>query len=599
MKSIRWILVAICVASCQATLGVPAARAIDWSNPTGGSFQLGTNWLGGSPPGASDVATFNLGDQTYTVTLSADVSNDRLVVGDDAVTFDLGGFTYQATAMTDSPRSITVGDAALDAGHLTLSQGNVTAQSIALGRVASSSGRLSIDPSATLTATAISVGQGGSGRLDVDGNLTSGAIVIGRDAGSSGQMHVGAGRTVVTSGTLLMGSAMSGSTATATVTGPNTTWDVTSQIVVGRVSGDVASLTVSGGAHMSGDLPLVANNLGSQATLTVDGAGTQFTSPRRIHVGVAGKGTMVVSNGAFVQSSQATSPSQSSGIVGFFLTGGFRGDGKLTIRDAGSRWVQDGGMTVGFGGDGLVNIEAGGRLESVDGFVSRTAGSTGQVTITGANSLWQTTGGFYLSGDQTTPGAPGALILLDGGRLETAGYTQYAPGTLAVEIDALNLSQGVEASGAVSLAGTLALQLDPGFLPVFGDTISGVLDYGSRSGAFQAITGRTLPGGLVLAHIYQASGLVLTPTVPGDGNLDGLVTGADFTIWADGFGLAGASFTDGDYNGDGVVTGADFTLWADHFGNSVPPAAPIPEPGAWALAALGLAAVAAVRRRRG
>jgi YVTN family beta-propeller protein len=56
------------------------------------------------------------------------------------------------------------------------------------------------------------------------------------------------------------------------------------------------------------------------------------------------------------------------------------------------------------------------------------------------------------------------------------------------------------------------------------------------------------------------------PPLAGDGNADGCVTGADYTIWADNFGtLEPAGSGDGDYSGDGVVDGADYTLWADNF----------------------------------
>ena len=60
--------------------------------------------------------------------------------------------------------------------------------------------------------------------------------------------------------------------------------------------------------------------------------------------------------------------------------------------------------------------------------------------------------------------------------------------------------------------------------------------------------------------------LASVPAVMGDGNGDGCVTGADYTIWADNFGtLALAGPGEGDYNGDGAVTGADYTIWADNF----------------------------------
>lgn len=60
--------------------------------------------------------------------------------------------------------------------------------------------------------------------------------------------------------------------------------------------------------------------------------------------------------------------------------------------------------------------------------------------------------------------------------------------------------------------------------------------------------------------------LGLAPAVIGDGNSDGCVNGADYTIWADNFGApAPTGPGEGDYNGDGAVTGADYTIWADNF----------------------------------
>ena len=91
----------------------------------------------------------------------------------------------------------------------------------------------------------------------------------------------------------------------------------------------------------------------------------------------------------------------------------------------------------------------------------------------------------------------------------------------------------------------------------------------------------------------------------GDGNLNGVVEAADYTIWANGFGGASPQFADGDYNVDGSVNAADYTIWANNFGQSILAAqsAPsaIPEPSSLTLASFGLIALLAYgwkRRRR-
>ena len=81
----------------------------------------------------------------------------------------------------------------------------------------------------------------------------------------------------------------------------------------------------------------------------------------------------------------------------------------------------------------------------------------------------------------------------------------------------------------------------------------------------------------------------------GDGNADGIVDAADYTVWANGFGV-GNKVTEGDYNLDTSVDPADYTVWANHFGDSIAAtpagaAAPVPEPGSVGLLLWGLVLV--------
>ena len=68
-----------------------------WRNPDGGTFSIASNWFGGVP-GASDVAGFGLSTPgilgalpLYTVSFTADATNQALRMLDDRMTFDLNG----------------------------------------------------------------------------------------------------------------------------------------------------------------------------------------------------------------------------------------------------------------------------------------------------------------------------------------------------------------------------------------------------------------------------------------------------------------------------------------------------------------------------
>jgi parallel beta helix pectate lyase-like protein/dockerin type I repeat protein len=83
-------------------------------------------------------------------------------------------------------------------------------------------------------------------------------------------------------------------------------------------------------------------------------------------------------------------------------------------------------------------------------------------------------------------------------------------------------------------------------------------------------------------------------TSRGDANLDGQVSDADYTLWADNY-LDPAGWAGGDFNGDRDVTDADYTLWADNYA----PAGTAPEPTALLLSAAGWLAICRRARRNG
>ena len=112
------------------------------------------------------------------------------------------------------------------------------------------------------------------------------------------------------------------------------------------------------------------------------------------------------------------------------------------------------------------------------------------------------------------------------------------------------------------------------------------------------------PSGLLLEYTNLTSNMLHTifEPIPGDGNLSGEVEAADYTIWANSFGMVDPWFTDGDYNGDGSTDASDYTIWANNYGQMVaaPSGAPaaVPEPSTFLLAIVGIIGLCAYHRRR-
>lgn len=109
-----------------------------------------------------------------------------------------------------------------------------------------------------------------------------------------------------------------------------------------------------------------------------------------------------------------------------------------------------------------------------------------------------------------------------------------------------------------------------------------------------------------LAELLAQAVLVAVAT-PGDGNLDGMVDGLDYLIWADNFGDGPADNPpgpplNGDFNQDAVVNGLDYLVWASNFGQGPNDAVGVPEPSGWTLwliAATLVTGVPTCRRRGG
>jgi hypothetical protein len=181
--------------------------------------------------------------------------------------------------------------------------------------------------------------------------------------------------------------------------------------------------------------------------------------------------------------------------------------------------------------------------------------------------------------------APGHSI----GQTHVEGNLLLSSGTLQIEL-ASDLQLGADTllvDGLATLGGSLSVALLGGFSPTLGDNWQ-IIAANDIAGTFASITsGYSVQeqGGNLFLYFGDAPVILA-----GDYNEDGIVDGADYTVWRDSVGTAGDAAADG--NEDNIVDEDDFVLWRSNFGrfesisgsgSGSGAAAAVPEPASIAL----------------
>ncbi len=202
-----------------------------------------------------------------------------------------------------------------------------------------------------------------------------------------------------------------------------------------------------------------------------------------------------------------------------------------------------------------------GRVATLVGFGATGTGLTGAQPGT-AGTKRAGRNRVDISGDETTAGSVVSIgndrmLAIDFDRPGVPGEsTLGSPLPLDLEyLTAPGDSGGglfIEVDGEFLLAGVTSL----------GSTLDNDAnsDYGDRA-AFTRVS----QFNDWINDTLQAHSPTIIPSLAGDYNLDGVVNAADYTVWRDSLGAAGASLpADGD--GDRLVGVGDFELWRDNFG---------------------------------
>ena len=272
----------------------------------------------------------------------------------------------------------------------------------------------------------------------------------------------------MTSGSGFIGRQLTG-IGTVTVSGAGAQWTSGPGLSVGNFGN--GTLNIANGGHVSSTTnSYIAVGVGSIGAATVSGPGSRWDTPAGfLRVGNSGTGTLDISNGGIVASSQ--------GFVGYDGTA----TGTVTVNGVGSQWTNSAELIVGFIGNGRLNIKNGGAVSNTIGTIGSNGSSTGSVTVDGAGSTWTNSSTLTVGNTGT-----GTLTISNNGVVSA----------VSARVGANSGSQGVINIGAAAMAPAAA----PGTLTLTGASpsltlgVTGLLVFNHTSGSYQFAPGVTGAG---------------------------------------------------------------------------------------------------------
>jgi T5SS/PEP-CTERM-associated repeat protein len=417
-----------------------------------GIFSDGANWDSILAPDATDVAHFgtsvgNFQQSSYTVSFSANRTNQALVVEDDNVTFDLNGRIYTTTGTNPITLGISQPLTFL-AGQLTIMDGFVLAPSQSLIKIGASragfltvttggllgglphiqladsaNGTLTVNNNGDISASDVSIGSntGRAGTAAISGNgssLLTTALMVGDNG--TGTLDISAGGDVDSDSAII--GHFSGSLGIVHVRDSGSTWDVSGSLIVGDSAAGTPGVTAGGtlnitaGGLVENTFGAIGSQSGSTGTVNVSDSNSRWLNSGNLAVGSSGQGTLNITGGRVEN-------------VNAIINDG--GVGAVKVEGSNAQWINSGFLEVGHLGQGTLEIKAGGRVESASGIIGNDVDPS-TVTVSGLNSQWINSGTLEIgkSGNGTLRIQPGATVsvaqntrLFGNGRLRLEGGT--------------------------------------------------------------------------------------------------------------------------------------------------------------------------------
>ena len=342
-----------------------------------------------------------------TVELSGSSTIETLSSGANIIMAAQGTSTSQLTASglgssVISADQLIVGD--FGSADLSLFSGaQAGAFHLETAREELSTGNMTVDGTGSLAYAGGKIHLGGLGSSTV--NVTGGGqMASGYDAGDWGDYGFVLG-------------VSSGSSSDVTVSGTDSKLLAGGEFCVGY-EGAAALTVASGGLVESGQYTdrdvRIAKMAGSQASVTVDGAGSQMNSSRDVYIGPEGSATVVISAGGQMTSGWRDDPSWEDSAI--HIAGAPTGSADVTVTGEGSGLLAGGEMTLAQSGQVTLTVQSGGTVRTMrddrDLTIAIDQSGIANVTVNGEGSELVATGEVYIADE-----GHATVVVSDGGRL--------------------------------------------------------------------------------------------------------------------------------------------------------------------------------------
>lgn len=284
----------------------------------------------------------------------------------------------------------------------------------------------------------------------ISGSGSAGGLIVGSSTVNNTLTLASAGASLFNVGDATLGE-QTGSSGIVNISQGIWTNAGTGYLIVGKSGNGTLNITSSGGNTSSvsntyGYIGLEQTSLNS--TVTVSGTSSMWSNSQDLLVGVSGKGNLTISGGGTI--------TNTNGWIGYYQNI-VNTESVATVTDSGSKWENQGDLTVGNEGKGKLAINAGGLVNNSaagsTAYIGREATGEGIVEVSGIGSKWTNKGSLIVGN-----AGVGNLTISTGG---------YVSNTNAVV--------GVNGTGVVEISGTSSKWINTGTL-IIGDSSAGTMN---------------------------------------------------------------------------------------------------------------------------